>query len=131
RRGGRRGRRRERRPSRGRRTWSGLAAGVGGGRLRQGYRRAGLDASASYAALLAHCYKCGHYPLIIGLNPTCIRCHGLVCEYADGGVPCHKCCKRGCPGPGGTLEADFVEGPEERGGAEGRPTRIDDFFGPG
>jgi hypothetical protein len=68
--------------------------------------------------LLAHCRKCGHYPLIIGRNPTCTRCHRLVCEYTEGGSPRFKCCKLGCPHGQNTPEADFVEGTEEQDGAD-------------
>jgi hypothetical protein len=65
--------------------------------------------------LLTHCYKkgCGHYPLIVGRNPTGARCHGLICDHAEGGSPRCKCCKMGCSHGQNTLEADFVEGTEE------------------
>jgi hypothetical protein len=67
--------------------------------------------------LLTHCHNCDHYPLIIGRNPTCTRCHGLVCEYIEGGARRCKCCKMGCPHGRDTPEADFVEETEEPAGA--------------
>jgi hypothetical protein len=47
--------------------------------------------------LLTHCYKCGHYPLIIGKNRLCARCKGLACEWPQKGTGtlCGRC-KRGC-----------------------------------
>jgi hypothetical protein len=47
--------------------------------------------------LLTHCYKCGHYPLIIGKNRLCAGCKGLACEWSQQGTKtlC-GCCKRGC-----------------------------------
>jgi hypothetical protein len=58
--------------------------------------------------LLTHCHNCAHSPLIIGRNPTCTRCNGLVCEYAEGGLRRCKCCKRDCSHGQNTPEADFV-----------------------
>jgi hypothetical protein len=40
--------------------------------------------------LLTHCH-CGHYPLIIGKNPVCSACGGLVCETCGS---CKKDCGR-------------------------------------
>jgi hypothetical protein len=62
------------------------------------------------ATLLAHCYSCSHYPLIIGKNPICRTktCKRLVCEWVDQeGARC-KCCKEGCVGGQQTPEEDFV-----------------------
>jgi hypothetical protein len=52
---------------------------------------------ADDVTLLTHCYKCGHYPLIIGKNRLCAGCKGLACEWPqqDTGTAC-GCCKRGC-----------------------------------
>ncbi|HXG10928.1 MAG TPA: hypothetical protein VNK04_14305 [Gemmataceae bacterium] len=60
------------------------------------------------ATLLAHCYECSHYPLIIGKNPVCKTCNRLVCEWVNQkGVQC-KCCKEGCVGGQQTPEEDFA-----------------------
>lgn len=52
---------------------------------------------AADVTLLTHCYKCGHYPLIIGKNRLCARCKGLACEWPQQGTgtPC-GCCKKDC-----------------------------------
>lgn len=47
------------------------------------------------ATLLTHCYKCRHYPLIIGKNSLC-ECGGLICTFTDElGHQC-KSCRRNC-----------------------------------
>jgi hypothetical protein len=61
------------------------------------------------ATLLAHCYHCSHYPLIIGKNPVCgsKTCKRLVCEWVDQeGVRC-RCCKAGCVGGQQTPDEEF------------------------
>ncbi len=52
---------------------------------------------ADDVTLLTHCYKCGHYPLIIGKNRLCAGCKGLACEWPrqGTGTDC-GCCKRDC-----------------------------------
>jgi hypothetical protein len=52
---------------------------------------------ADDVTLLTHCYKCGHYPLIIGKNRLCAGCKGLACEWPqqNTGTSC-GCCKRVC-----------------------------------
>ncbi len=54
------------------------------------------------ATILTHCHGCGHYPLIIGKNPRCGSCLGLVCDFAKESsvrgkatLRC-KCCKPSC-----------------------------------
>jgi hypothetical protein len=75
--------------------------------------------------LLTLCYKCKHYPLILGKNPVCTACGGLVCDWQDGGTRC-KCCKKGKDGKPNcdmgqqTPEADFV------GNTESKPERKPD-----
>jgi hypothetical protein len=53
--------------------------------------------AADDVTLLTHCYKCGHYPLIIGKNNLCPDCKGLACEWPrqGTGTAC-GCCKRDC-----------------------------------
>jgi hypothetical protein len=52
---------------------------------------------ADDVTLLTNCYKCRHYPLIIGKNRLCAGCKGLTCEWPhqDTGTTC-GCCKRFC-----------------------------------
>ncbi len=62
------------------------------------------------ATLLAHCYRCHHYPLIIGKNPVCRckTCNRLVCEWENqDGVRC-KCCKEDCEGGQQTPAEDIA-----------------------
>jgi hypothetical protein len=45
--------------------------------------------------LFTHCYKCGSYPLVIGLNSMCPECHGLLCHAEKNDIKCNAC-KRTC-----------------------------------
>lgn len=65
--------------------------------------------SRDKATLLTNCHQCGHYPLIIGSNPACISCGGLVCEWRDEktGNRC-KACKKHCESGKYTPEEHFV-----------------------
>jgi hypothetical protein len=61
------------------------------------------------ATLLAHCYSCSHYPLIIGKNPVCgsKTCQHLICDWmVQKGVRC-KCCKWGCVDGQQCVDEDF------------------------
>jgi hypothetical protein len=66
------------------------------------------------ATILAHCYQCKHYPLIIGKNPVCPSpfCNRLVCDWRESdsqgrkGARC-KCCKPECSVGEQTPESDF------------------------
>jgi hypothetical protein len=31
--------------------------------------------------LITHCWRCGHYPLVIGKNKLCLQCNGLKCDW--------------------------------------------------
>jgi hypothetical protein len=63
----------------------------------------------SKVTLLTHCHECNHYPLIIGKNPVCSNCVGLVCEWRehDGENRC-KACKKHCGRGKHSSEASFV-----------------------
>jgi len=65
------------------------------------------NAPTDELTILTHCWKCGHYPLLIGTHRTCDSCQGLKCEWpATGGHPCGSC-KHGCyAGPTGSREQD-------------------------
>lgn len=61
--------------------------------------------------VLTHCHKpkCHHYPLIIGKNPVCPACGGLVCEWrGDDGADRCKACKMNCGEGEHTSEEAFV-----------------------
>ena len=47
--------------------------------------------SETEMTILVHCHECGHYPLIIGKNPTCTSCNGLVCDCGQ----CKQTCREG------------------------------------
>lgn len=50
--------------------------------------------------VITHCYKCSHFPLIIGKNDTCNQCGGLICDWSTNFHDTSKslcgACKKGC-----------------------------------
>ncbi len=66
--------------------------------------------SGKEVTILTHC-QCGHYPLIIGKNPLCAICEGLVCDFPQGDSRCQQC-KGECRGGKDTEESMFVMEPQ-------------------
>lgn len=65
--------------------------------------------SREHATLLTHCHRCSHYPLVIGYNPVCPGCNGLVCDWMNGNDKKRcKSCKKGCQEGQQASEDNFL-----------------------
>jgi hypothetical protein len=67
----------------------------------------------SSVTLLTHCHRrgCHHYPLVIGKNPVCTSCGGLVCDWRDDDKPSScRACKWDCSQGEHAFEESFLSG---------------------